>query len=374
MNAGPTGDLGVRRAAVLGTGLIGGSIAAALRARGADVVGWDHERDRAEQARTRGVISETADSVAKAVIGTDLAFVAVPVGAIAEVAVAALRADASVVVSDVGSVKGTVVRAVEADAGDHVGRFVGGHPMAGSEQDGLDGARAELFQGATWVLTPTDHTHPDAFATVRAAVAAFGAEAIALTPRDHDLFVATVSHVPQLAASTLMDVAIGVGAQHTTLLRLAAGGFRDMTRIAAGNPAIWPDILTGNQDAVLTSLDRYRQALDEIRRMVAEGDRAGLLTMLQRTRNARRSLPVGAAAADELAELHVLVPDRPGVLAEITTLAGRLGVNVFDLEIAHSIEGDRGVMVLVVAADDRCAVFESGLRDLGYAVTIGTFE
>lgn len=373
MNAAPD-ELGVRRVAVLGTGLIGGSIAAALRAGGAEVVGWDRDRERVEQARARGVLSEIAESVAKAVTGADLAFVAVPVGAIAAVAVEALRADAHVIVSDVGSVKGAVVRAVEADGGDAVARFVGGHPMAGSEQDGLDGARAELFRGATWVLTPTDRTHADAFATVRSIVAAFGAEAIALTPRDHDLFVSTVSHVPQLAASTLMDVAIGVGAQHSTLLRLAAGGFRDMTRIAAGNPAIWPDILTGNQEAVLTSLDRYRQALDEVRRMIAEGDRAGLLTMLQRARTARRSLPIGAAAVDELAELHVLVPDRPGVLAEITTLAGRLGVNVFDLEIAHSIEGDRGVMVLVVAAGDRCEAFESGLRDLGYAVAMGTFE
>jgi prephenate dehydrogenase len=301
-------------------------------------------------------------------------FVAVPVGAAAEIAVQALQADAGAIVTDVGSVKGAVVSAVETAAGESAARFVGGHPMAGSELEGVDGASSELFRGATWVLTPTERTDAAAFALVRGLVAGFGAEAIALTPHDHDLFVATVSHVPQLAASTLMDTALGVGAQHSTLLRLAAGGFRDMTRIAAGNPAIWPDILTNNRDAVLAALDRYLATLDDVRRRVAEGDRAGLLTMLQRARQGRRSLPLGAATVDELAEFHVLVPDRPGVIAEITTLAGRLGVNVFDLEIAHSIEGDRGVMVLMVAAGANADAFEVGLRDLGYAVNRGRFE
>jgi prephenate dehydrogenase len=362
-----------RTAAVLGTGLIGGSVAAALRARGCVVTGWDHDPQRSARALEVGVIDRIGADVADAVRGVEIVVVAVPVGAAAELCVAALRADPQVIVTDVGSVKASVVAAVEAQAGELAARFVGGHPMAGSEQDGVDGARAELFQGATWVLTPTERTDGDAFARVRALVAAFGAEAIALTPRDHDLFVATVSHVPQLASSTLMDVALGVGAQHATLLRLAAGGFRDMTRIAAGNAAIWPDILTANRDSVLAGLDRYLAALGDVRQMVADGDRAGLLTMLQRARQGRRALPVGAAAVDELAELHVLVPDRPGVLAEITTLAGRLGVNVFDLELAHSIEGELGVMVMVVAAGPTADGFESGLKDLGYAVNRGTF-
>ena len=362
------------RVAVLGTGLIGGSVAAALRAGGATVVGWDHDPQRSARAVEVGAIDLAVDTIAEAVWGAEVAFVAVPVGVAAEIAIAALGADDTVIVSDVGSVKAGIVAAVELGAGAGSPRFVGGHPMAGSEQDGVDGANATLFQGATWVLTPTERTSPEAFARIRSIVAGLGAEAIAITPYDHDRFVATVSHVPQLAASTLMDVALGVGAQHATLLRLAAGGFRDMTRIAAGNPAIWPDILTANRDAIVTALDGYLATLGEVRRMVHDGDRAGLLTMLQRARNGRRSLPVGAAQVDELVELHVLVPDRPSVLAEITTLAGRLAVNIYDLEIAHSLEGDRGVMVLVVAAGDAATTFELGLRDLGYAVARGTFE
>jgi prephenate dehydrogenase len=364
----------VTRAAVLGTGLIGGSVGAALRGSGTEVIGFDHDAHRAADAVARGLIDAAAPSPAAAVAGCELAFVAVPVGATAELAIAALDADPEVVVTDVGSAKGAVVDAIEAARPAAAARFVGGHPMAGSEQDGIDGARADLFTGAIWVLTPTDRTAAVSFALVRGVVAAFGAEAIALAPRDHDRFVSTVSHVPQLAASTLMVSALEVSAQHATLLRLAAGGFRDMTRVAAGNPAIWPDILTANRDAVLAALDRYVAALGDVRRMVLDGDRVGLLTMLQRARQGRRTLPIGAAAVDELVELHVPVPDRPGVLAEITTLAGRWAVNVYDLEIAHSLEGDEGVMTLVVAAGDAADAFEAGLRDLGYAVSRGKFE
>lgn len=363
---------GLERAAVLGTGLIGGSVAAALRVLGVTVTGWDLDPTRAARAVEVGAIDSAASTVADAVVDAEVIFVAVPVGVTAEVVTTALAAAPHAVVTDVGSVKSGVVAAVEAVHG--ADRFVGGHPMAGSEQDGVDGARADLFQGATWVLTPTERTAAETFTRVRSLVAAFGAEVIALTPHDHDRFVATVSHVPQLAASTLMDTALSIATQHETLLRLAAGGFRDMTRIAAGNPAIWPDILTANRDAIVGALDGYLATLSEVRRMVADGDRAGLLTMLQRARHGRRALPVGAAKVDELCEFHVLVPDRPGVLAEITTLAGRQAVNIYDVELAHSLEGERGVMVLVVAAGAAADEFERGLRTLGYAVTRGTFE
>jgi prephenate dehydrogenase len=141
-----------------------------------------------------------------------------------------------------------------------------------------------------------------------------------------------------------------------------------MTRIAAGHPAIWPDILGANRDAVLDALDAYLDALRAARDLVAGDDRDGLLQLLDRARAARRSLPVGAAVATDLVELRVPVPDRPGVLAEVTTLAGRLGVNVADVEIAHSLEGGAGVVVLVVAADGAAAL-EAGLHELGYSTS-----
>ncbi len=351
--------------AVIGTGLIGGSLGLALTRSGVHVTGYDLSDERLARAVEIGAVSASAGTPGAAAEGAAVVFVAVPVGNVADLAVAALDAS-DAIVTDVGSVKGPVVDAVEAARPDSASRFIGGHPMAGSEQEGVDGADADLFTGATWVLTPTARTKAEAFTTLRNLLLGIGAEVVAVTPEHHDQLVALVSHVPQLAASTLMDLATSQGDEHRTLLRLAAGGFRDMTRIASGHPGIWPDILTSNREAVLGALDAYLGALVAVRNLVSGGDREGILAMLERARTARRSLPVATAGeGGELIELRVPVPDRPGVIAEITTLAGRLGVNVSDLEIAHSIEGGGGVMVLVVPADGAAAL-ESGLVGLGY--------
>jgi prephenate dehydrogenase len=177
--------------------------------------------------------------------------------------------------------------------------------------------------------------------------------------------VSFVSHVPQLAATTLMDVATTHEERHRALLRLAAGGFRDMTRIAASQSSIWLDILTSNRDAILGALDAYLVGLQHARDIVAAGDRDALRSLLDRARRARRNLPVGIPRGAMLVEMRIVVPDKPGVIAEVTTLAGRLGVNIIDFEIAHSKEGGGGVLVLTVVADDADG-FESGLRGLGY--------
>lgn len=351
------------RIAVIGTGLIGGSIGLACARLGHDVAGHDRDAARAARALELGAIGRLAPTVEEAAGGADVVFVSVPVGAIVDVAVRALDAGAALV-SDVGSVKGPVVAAVEKARPDAAARFVGGHPMAGSEQDGVEGAHADLFVGASWVLTPTPATDDAAYTRLRTLLRSFGAEVVTVTPDDHDVLVAFVSHVPQLAASTLMDVATAHEAEHRALLRLAAGGFRDMTRIAASHPGIWLDILTWNREAVLAALDAYLRALHDARSRIERGDRDALSELLARARAARRNLPVGVSVATDLVELRIPVPDRPGELAQITTLAGRLGVNVVDIEIPHSSEGG-GVVLLVVAAAQAGAL-EAGLHELGY--------
>ena len=352
------------RAAVIGTGLIGGSIGLALAGLGDDVVGFDRDAERLARALELGAVGSVAADLEEAASEADVAFVALPVGAIAG-AVARLLDAGVPLVTDVGSVKGPVVAEVGRLCPEGAARFIGGHPMAGSEQEGIDGARADLFVGAAWVVTPTPATAEGTYATLSGILRELQAEVVAVTPEDHDVLVSFVSHVPQLAASTLMDVATTHEAQHRALLRLAAGGFRDMTRIAASQPTIWLDILTSNRDAVLGALDAYLAGLQHARDIVAAGDRDALKALLDRARAARRNLPVGISMATKLVELRIVVPDAPGVLAEVTTLAGRLGVNVADLEIAHSKEGNEGVLVLIVAADDADG-FEAGLHDLGY--------
>jgi prephenate dehydrogenase len=270
-------------------------------------------------------------------------------------------------VTDVGSVKGSVIDAVDDP------RFLGGHPMAGSEQDGLEGADAEVFEGAVWVLTPTATTDDTAFASVRSVVSSFGADVVELSPERHDTLVAVVSHVPHLTAVTLMHLADERAEEHRALLRLAAGGFRDMTRIAAGQPGIWPDICAENRTAIVDMLDRLIAGLADMRDIVDKADRDGLLTLLERAHVARRNLPARIARPDELCEVRVPVHDRAGVLADVTTLAAELDVSIADLEIAHSSEGDRGVLILLVPAD-RAERFHGGLIARGYRPAVRTLE
>jgi prephenate dehydrogenase len=351
--------------ALVGTGLIGGSIGLALRRAGAVVCGVDRDPAHADAAVAAGAVDSVTSDLASAVVDADLTVVAVPVGSVAEVVVDALDAGARLV-TDVGSVKAPVVAAVEAARPAAAPRYVGGHPMAGSEQEGLAGASADLFVGATWVLTPSARTDPVSFAELRSWVSQLGAEAIAVGPELHDALVAVVSHVPQLAASTLMNVANRGGDDHAVLLRLAAGGFRDMTRIASSHPAIWPDICLANRDAIVDTLDAYLAELQRVRSIVADGDREALLALLAQARAARRNLPVGIPVEETLVELRVPVQDREGVIADVTTLAARLGINIADLEIAHSIEGRAGVLVLVVA-DRNLDAFEAALAERGFS-------
>jgi len=353
--------------ALLGTGLIGGSIGLALGQAGIAVRGYDATPEVAARAAELGAIGTVADSVAEAVAGADVVIVAAPVGRVAGLVVEALDAGAPAV-TDVGSVKVAVLDAVQAARPAAAPRFVGGHPMAGSEQDGLDGADADLFAGATWVLTPIADTDLTAHAAVRGVVGRLGAEVVEIPPEQHDALVAVVSHVPQLAATTLMNVAAEGADEHQLLLRLAAGGFRDMTRIAAGHPAIWPDICVANRDAILTALDAYRASLDDVRRLVEQTDGDALLATLERGRAARRNLPVGRRTQGPFTELRIPVPDRSGVIAEVASIAQGLGVNIVDIEVAHSIEGESGVLVLVVPVTGAEA-FDAGLVAAGYHVS-----
>src|SRR5438105_3392260 len=174
------------RVAVIGTGLIGGSIGLALAGLDHEVVGYDRDADRLARAKGLGALDEVAASVEDAARGADIVFVAVPVGAIVDVVIAAIDAGAGLV-TDVGSVKGPVVAAVERARPETTARFLGGHPMAGSEQDGIDAARRDLFVGATWVLTPTPATDDDAHTRMRSLLRAFDAEVVAVKPEDHDV-------------------------------------------------------------------------------------------------------------------------------------------------------------------------------------------
>ncbi|MHB8456869.1 MAG: prephenate dehydrogenase/arogenate dehydrogenase family protein, partial [Acidimicrobiales bacterium] len=335
-------------------------------ARGFEVSGEDQDESRARRALELGAVGRLG-------VPEDggIAFVATPASAVVPVTRRLLDHAAAqgfdLVVTDVAGVKS----AIAAELVDS--RFVPGHPMAGSEQEGPDGADPDLFVGATWVLTPTEQTGESAYSVVRDAAAALGADVVVLSAERHDELVAVISHVPHLTSATLMSLAAESTVDREALMRLAAGGFRDMTRIAAGSAAIWPDICRDNSRAIVPVLDQLLERLREVRRIVAESDRPRLMAMLERARSARQNLPARGARPSESRELRVVVPDRPGVLAEVTAIAGALSVNIYDIEIAHSAEGPRGVLVLVVAADVAPAL-ATALRQEGYMVATGLSE
>ncbi|MFZ9016887.1 MAG: prephenate dehydrogenase/arogenate dehydrogenase family protein [Ilumatobacteraceae bacterium] len=346
-----------RVANVVGLGLIGGSIGLGLRQRGWTVHGVDTRTGTVELALERGIIDASG-----LLPDAAITFVAVPVSAVVT-EVERVLGSTSGAVTDVGSVKGPISEAISDP------RFIGGHPMAGSELDGLEGADPEMFNGAVWVLTPDATTDDGTFTEVGAIVRELGAEVVALEPGRHDQVVAVVSHVPHLTAATLMQLATARSEEHGALLRLAAGGFRDMTRIASGHPSIWLDICAQNRSAIVDALDGLIGRLTEVRDVVERSDRGRLEATLNDAREARTNLPGRIGRPEELAEVRIRIPDRTGAAAEVFTLAADLGVNIANFEVVHSAEGDRGVAVVLVdtASAD---LFKGGLIARGFRPSV----
>jgi prephenate dehydrogenase len=346
-----------RTANVIGLGLIGGSIAVGLRERGWRVHGEDIRADIVQEALAQGIVD--ADGLDP---DAELTFVAVPVMAVTEQVKRAL-AETNGLVTDVGSVKAPICAAC-VDR-----RFVGGHPMAGSELDGLGGADPEMFNGAVWVVTPASDADDVALTRISGAIRTLGAEVVALTPERHDEVVAVVSHVPHLAAATLMRLASDRSEEHGALLRLAAGGFRDMTRIASGQPSIWLDICAQNRPAIVAALDGLIGRLSEIRSVVDTDDRDRLAEALYEAREARTNLPGRVVHPEEMAEVRIRIPDRTGAAAEVFTLAAELGVNIANFEVVHYAEGNRGVAVVLIDAAST-ELFRGGLMARGFRPSI----
>jgi prephenate dehydrogenase len=222
--------------------------------------------------------------------------------------------------------------------------------MAGSELRGAAGARADLFQGCTWVLTPTNSTTPETYGVLHGVLRELGANVVAVNADDHDRLVAIASHVPHLLAGALMNEASRVAEQDAVLLQLAAGGFRDMTRVAAGDPGIWPDVLFENRWAISLSLQALEDRLAALRVALVNDDHDAVSRDLMSAASARRQLPGRALHSENLGYLRVAVSDQPGVLAAVTTAASEMLVNIYDIEIAHGIEGKSGTLLLAIDA------------------------
>lgn len=278
----------IQRLAIVGVGLLGGSIALAARAHGLarEIVGIGRDRTRLEAPLRAGAVGRVTTDLAAGVRDADVLVLAANVLANEQLLADAWPAVApSAVVTDVGSTKRGIVAVAERLPGAH--RFVGSHPMAGSEKSGYAVARPDLFRGAIVIVTPGDASEPGAVKTVTSFWEALGARVSALEPDTHDRVVAAISHLPHVVAWALLEA---VGRFEPAALPFAARGFKDTTRIAAADTAMWTEILLSNRDTIVSSLGAFRGALGELERLIAAGDRGGIESLLARLKTQRETL------------------------------------------------------------------------------------
>jgi prephenate dehydrogenase len=360
----PIGDHRPVRIAVIGVGLIGGSIGLAARERlGAEVVGFDPGDGVLDAALDVGALDRAAPDAAAAVDGAEAAFVAAPVGALpAAVAEALAAAGEDCVVSDVGSTKRAVVDAVRDE------RFIGGHPLAGAATAGVRHARAALFDGATWYLTPTAATRGTLYERLHRLLSGLGARPAALDAETHDRMLATVSHLPHVLANVLVAQAARALSEEGERLPATGPSFRDITRVAGASTAIWRDIYLANADALIAAIDDAAERLAAVRATLAAGDGAAVAAWNDGAREDRRRLLEADLAGGPVAELRVSVPNRPGVVADVALALGRGGVNILDMALYPAPDRSSGNIVLWIAGEERAAQAEALVAALGLPV------
>jgi prephenate dehydrogenase len=349
---------------LVGVGLIGGSIGLAARQRlAATVAGYDTDPAALELARERGAIDVIAKSLADAVTAAEAVFVAVPVGTLPSALAAALQdAPADCVVSDVGSTKRAVVSALEDP------RFVGGHPLAGAETAGVRYAREDLFEGATWYLTPTPTTSGILYERLHRLLRTLGARPVAIDPDTHDTILATVSHLPHVLANVLVAQAAQTLQAGGERLPATGPSFRDATRVAGAPSAIWTDIYISNRDALAARIDDTIARLQAVRDALDAADGPRVTDWNDAAASDRRRLLEAQLAGGPLFELRASVPNRPGVVAQLALELGRAGVNITDMALYPAPDMSEGVVALWIAGEEQAGRAEALVGTLGFPV------
>jgi len=358
----------VNRLAVIGTGLIGASVAlAAKRVARTEVVGYDPEPQALASAVERGALDRRAGSVDEAVAEAELAIVAAPVAELGPQVRAVLEAaPEGCTVTDVGSTKVGVCSAALGST-----RFVGGHPVCGSEARGAGHASAELFDGATWFLTPLAATEPDRYRLVHGFVSSLGSTPVAVDPVAHDRLVALTSHLPHALANLLVNQAGASRIDGHDPLAAVGGSLRDMTRVAGANPRIWIDIFLENAEAVGAALGEHREQLDRLEHALESGDAGFLAKWIgEAAGNRQRMLAEAYPDPGALQQLRVHVPDRPGVLAGITQALGAERINIEDFELLHMSPDRGGTLTVLITGEDEARRAAELLEAQGYGVLV----
>lgn len=349
--------------AVLGVGLIGGSIGLAARDRGlAEVTGWVRNPERADECLETGAVDHMASSIEAACAEADVVVCCGSVGSLVEMCGRALVASPDdCVVTDVGSTKQELVEALGNDQ-----RFIGGHPLAGAETAGVANARADLYEGARWFLTPTGDSSGMLFDRLQKLVKGLGAKPVAIDAIEHDQAMAAVSHLPHVFANQLA----AQGRSGTERLGALAPSLRDGTRVAGSNPAIWGEIFATNHEAVVTAIDESIAGLEQARAVIATADPVRIAEWQSMVSQDRAALSATESDAGATHELRVLVPNQPGVLAELALALGRAGVNITDMSLDPAPDMSSGAISLWVAGEEEAGKAQACIAGLGHSVTL----
>jgi prephenate dehydrogenase len=333
--------------AIIGVGVIGGSLGLTIKTHfpSVTVVGFDR-RDVLKKACKKGAIDRAAVSLRSAVEKADLVFLAMPVLEILKALPRIAKySPADVLISDVGSVKGSIM--LSARRLFPRGNFIGGHPMAGVELSGIEAAHPLLFENAVYVLTPTRRKANSAVKRLASFLEQLGARVVVLDSQTHDEVASVVSHLPQLTAVALTNVAGGRHVSGRRHLRLAAGGFRDLTRIASSKPEIWADILTQNKIEIDKSLKLMIRELNHYRRLLSRSKTFPLGEEFNSARRIRNNIPKTMKGfIRQLDELYVFVKDQPGMVAKMTSSLAKARINIKDIELMKVREGRGGTFRL----------------------------
>lgn len=351
------------KVAVLGVGLIGGSIGLAARRRlGAEVVGFDPATETLGRALELGALDTVAASLSEAVDDAEAIFCAAPVGALPGLVGEAIAASGpGSVVTDVGSTKRALLAAIADREG--FGRFIGGHPLAGAETAGVEGSREDLFEGARWYLTPTPQSEGLLFDRLHGLIAGIGARPQAIDAATHDREMAAISHLPHVLANVLVETAAR-SAEPASRSAEVGRSFRDATRVAGANPAIWGDIYSTNSEAVAAEIDGVIEHLTAAADLVRAGDAEALANWQSAARDDRRTMLEADLAAAPLFELRIAVENRPGTVAEIALALGAAGVNIEDMSLFPAADQRTGAISLWIGGRgeaERAAEIVAGL-------------
>ncbi|MGK2955147.1 MAG: prephenate dehydrogenase/arogenate dehydrogenase family protein [Solirubrobacterales bacterium] len=352
-----------QRLAILGVGLIGGSIGLAARERGlAEVTGWVRNPDRAQECLDVGAVDRIGPSIEEAVADADVVICCASVSSLADMARKALAAAGpDCVVTDVGSTKKELVDAVGSDQ-----RFIGGHPLAGAETAGVANARADLYEGARWYLTPNESSSGMLYDRLQRLVTDLGARPMAIEAAEHDQAMAVVSHLPHVFANQLA----AQGRAGTERLGALAPSLRDATRVAGSNPAIWGEIFSTNHEAVVDAIRASIAGLEEAAEVIGSADAERIATWQAAAATERSALSGAETEGEATHQLRVLVPNQPGVLAELALALGKAGVNITDMSLDPTPDMSSGAISVWVAGAAESDKAVACISDLGHSVSL----